>query len=185
MTRNRVFSATCKSVPLTTTRFVREQRHMKLLAHEQCQAWEQEMSGGIINYVHLAGIEAGFQIGQRDIELEESGVAIGHGNFFGFDQWSLVGFGLSMEESNVSEDVDCVFAVHSFRICGRDAYRRSACGLAASSGSAGWIIGCCGRAVAVVGRIVNLVIEIKGLALGKYMGYVLDHLLSVANHPII
>src|SRR5260370_7608594 len=103
MTRNRVFSATCKSVPLTTTRFVREQRHMKLLAHEQCQAWEQEMSGGIINYVHLAGIEAGFQIGQRDIELEDSGRAIGHGNFFGFAQRSLLAFLPSISKSHVTQ----------------------------------------------------------------------------------
>src|SRR5260370_25849677 len=43
-----------------------------LLAYQQSEPRKQEVSSGIVNDVDLAGIEAGLQLRQRDIELEDA-----------------------------------------------------------------------------------------------------------------
>lgn len=38
-----------------------------LLANQHGQTWEEELAGGVIYHVDLAGVEAGFELGERDV----------------------------------------------------------------------------------------------------------------------
>ncbi len=55
-----------------------------LLANQQSQTWKAELSCSVINHVDLASVEAGLQLGERHIELENRGFAVWCIQFTGF-----------------------------------------------------------------------------------------------------
>jgi hypothetical protein len=48
----------------------------RLLTNQQGQTRESELSGGIVDDVDLTGVETGFELGKRHVELEDCSLAV-------------------------------------------------------------------------------------------------------------
>jgi hypothetical protein len=65
---------------------------------------EGEAASGVVDYVDLAGVLAGFEAAEWDVELECDGVARGFVELGGFDEWCFEGFGAAVEKFDAGEN---------------------------------------------------------------------------------
>ena len=63
---------------------------------EDRPAREGEVAGVVVDYVHLAGVEAWLQGLQRQVDLEDDGFAVGGVYFVGHDWFRFVNFRVSL-----------------------------------------------------------------------------------------
>ena len=76
--------------------------------HQDGPAGEGEVAGVVVDHVHLAGVEAGLQGLQRQIDLEDDGFAVGRGYFAGHDLFRFVDFRVSLQKFDAGENADGV-----------------------------------------------------------------------------
>ena len=67
---------------------------------------EGEAASGVIDYVDLAGVLAGFEVAQGYVELEGDGVAAGFVELRGLDERRFKRFGAAVEEFDAGEDAN-------------------------------------------------------------------------------
>ena len=130
----------------------------RLFPHQQSQPRKAELPGGIVNNIHLAGIEARLQLGKRHIELENRGFALRRIQLLAHHHRSFIGFDLSTEESDVGHQVD---GSAILPICLRFRVGRRAC------------------------RVVHLVVKIQMLSGGEYVSHVGNDLRSVMYQRVL
>ena len=77
-----------------------------LLPQQQRKARKRKSARGVIHDIHLAGVEAGLELGQRHIQLENGGASISRVQLFHFLQGTFIGLHLALEKGDVGQEPD-------------------------------------------------------------------------------
>ena len=82
------------------------EREVKLLPQQERKPREGKSPGGVIHHIHLAGIEARFELGQRHIQLENGCASISRVQLIHFLQRTLIRLHLPLKKGDVSQKPD-------------------------------------------------------------------------------
>src|ERR1044071_274863 len=84
-----------------------------LLPYQYGKPRKAKVSPGIVNDIHLARVQAGFELRQRDVKLKNSRPALRRIQLPRLDQRRLKRFYLAVEEHDAGQQMDGVFDCRS------------------------------------------------------------------------